>query len=68
MNDRSQLVSSVELYSVQHVQDGFVAVEVWLSTDVEMTKIVRTNFAFSPLGGSRVAVTRQLKGRKEGII
>ena len=51
VNGRNQLVSSVELHSVQLAQDGFVAKEAWLSTDVEKIKIVRTNFALFPYGG-----------------
>ena len=60
-------MTSVELYSARYVEDGFVAEEVWLSTDAKPIKIVRTNFALSPLRGSHVAVLRQLKGRKEGV-
>ena len=63
MSGRNLLVTSVELYSARYVEDGFVAEEVWLSTDAKPIEIVRTNFVISPLRGSRVAV---LKGRKEG--
>ena len=64
VNGRNQLVSSVELDSVQLAQDGFVAEEAWLSTsDVEKKR--ELTLLSPPTGESRGRFTTAK--RKEGV-
>ena len=53
----------MEQRNVQCAVDGLEVVEGWLSTITDLTKLGNSNFAPPPLGG-RVAVKRQLNGRK----